>query len=65
MLKNMSLAVKIALRRWTTDGYIVRAFTVQILNGKDHEIKHVLRGPSIVIPFAINERSFVVDVCLG
>jgi hypothetical protein len=26
---------------------------------------HVLGGPSVVIPFEIEEGTFVVDVCMG
>ncbi len=34
------------------------------VSGSQHEISHALGGPSIVIPFEMDDGSFVVDVCL-
>jgi chemotaxis protein CheX len=46
-------------------GYTVRAAIPTVISGKSHQISHVLGGPSIIIPFDIDEGSFVVDVCLA
>jgi chemotaxis protein CheX len=36
-----------------------------VIAGKNHSIKHVLGGPSIIIPFETEDGPFVVDVCIG
>jgi chemotaxis protein CheX len=46
-------------------GYTIAAAIPTIISGKSHQISHVLGGPSIIIPFEIDEGSFVVDVCLA
>ena len=53
-----------ARKRLEAEGFKIAAGIPTVISGKDHEIKHVLRCPGIVIPFEINEGSFVVDVCL-
>ena len=53
-----------ARKRLEAEGFKITAAIPTVISGKDHEIRHVLSGPSIVIPFEINEGSFVVDVCL-
>jgi chemotaxis protein CheX len=35
-----------------------------IVFGRSHMIYHVIKGPSIVIPFTTDEGKFVIDVCL-
>jgi chemotaxis protein CheX len=35
-----------------------------VVFGKDHYIKHILKSPSIVIPFTTEYGSFFVDVCI-
>jgi len=51
-------------KRLEAEGFKITAAIPTVISGKDHEIRHVLGGPSIVIPFEINEGSFVVDMCL-
>jgi len=46
-------------------GLNVLAAIPTVVLGKGHSIKHVLGGPSIIIPFEIEEGPFVVDVCIG
>jgi chemotaxis protein CheX len=46
-------------------GYKITAAIPTIISGKSHQVSHVLGGPSIIIPFEIEEGSFVVDVCLA
>lgn len=46
------------------DGMEVYAAIPSVVYGKDHTINHVLKSPSIVIPFDTDEGSFVVDVCI-
>jgi chemotaxis protein CheX len=54
-----------ARKRLEAAGFKIAAAIPTVVSGKSHEIKHVLQGPSIVIPFDIDEGPFVVDVCLG
>jgi chemotaxis protein CheX len=46
-------------------GFNVVAAIPTVVAGKDHTIRHVMGGPSIIIPFETDNGSFVVDVCLG
>ena len=46
-------------------GLTVTAAIPTVVAGKDHLIKHVLGGPSIIIPFEIEEGPFVVDICIN
>ncbi|RZB34964.1 MAG: chemotaxis protein CheX [Desulfobacteraceae bacterium Eth-SRB1] len=46
-------------------GLTVTAAIPTVVAGKDHLIKHVLGGPSIIIPFEIEEGLFAVDVCIS
>jgi len=48
-----------------TIGLTVLAAIPTVVTGKDHSIKHVLGGPSLVIPFETDDGSFVVDVCVS
>ena len=53
-----------ARKRLEADGFTITAAIPTVVSGKNHAIKHILGGASIVIPFEITEGSFVVDVCL-
>ena len=53
-----------ARKRLEAVGFIITAAIPTVVSGKNHEIKHVIGGPSVIIPFEINEGNFVVDVCL-
>jgi chemotaxis protein CheX len=46
------------------DGMEVYAAIPSVVYGKNHTINHILKAPSIVIPFETDEGSFVVDVCI-
>lgn len=46
------------------DGMEVYAAIPSVVYGKDHTINHILKSPSIVIPFETDEGPFVVDVCI-
>ena len=46
-------------------GLSLSASIPTVVSGKEHSITHVLGGPSVVIPFEIEEGPFVVDVCMG
>ena len=35
-----------------------------IVFGKAHTVRHVIKGPSIVIPFQTEKGQFVIDICL-
>ena len=54
-----------ARKKLETLGLNVLAAIPTVVSGKGHSIKHVLGGPSIIIPFEIKEGPFVVDVCIG
>jgi chemotaxis protein CheX len=46
-------------------GYSLSAAIPTVVSGKEHSIMHVLGGPSVIIPFEMDEGPFVVDVCMG
>lgn len=35
-----------------------------IVFGRGHSVRHIVKGPSIVLPFQTEKGSFVIDVCL-
>lgn len=45
-------------------GMSVYAAIPTVVHGVDHTITHILKSPSIVIPFSTPSGSFVVDVCI-
>ncbi len=53
-----------ARKRLEAEGLIITAAIPTIISGKNHTIKHIVNGPSIIIPFSTAHGSFVVDVCL-
>lgn len=46
------------------EGMQVYAAIPSVVYGKNHTINHILKSPSIVIPFVTDQGSFVVDVCI-
>lgn len=46
-------------------GLNVLAAIPTVVSGKGHSISHVLGGPSIIIPFEMEEGHFVVDICIN
>jgi len=46
-------------------GLNVVAAIPTVVSGKGHSIAHVLGGPSIIIPFEMEEGHFVVDICIN
>ena len=46
------------------DNLKVFAAIPSVIFGKDHSVRHVVRGMSIVIPFHTESGDFVIDVCL-
>jgi chemotaxis protein CheX len=46
------------------DNLKVFAAIPSVIFGKDHSVRHVIRGVSIVIPFHTECGDFVIDVCL-
>lgn len=55
----------VARKNLESEGYYVQAAIPTVVSGKDHSIAHVMGGPSLIIPFEINEGVFVVDICLA
>lgn len=51
-----------ARKRLQSQGLIIHADIPIVLSGNNHLIKHVLDGPSIVIPFKTGFGEFVADV---
>jgi chemotaxis protein CheX len=47
------------------EGLHVYAAIPSVVYGKNHTINHILKSPSIVIPFATDQGAFVVDVCIA
>lgn len=46
------------------DNLKVFAAIPTVVFGKNHTVRHVIQGPSIVIPFQTESGDFVIDVCL-
>jgi len=46
------------------EGMSVYAAIPSVVYGSDHTIDHILKNPSIVIPFSTSHGSFVIDVCI-
>lgn len=46
------------------EGLIVYAAIPTVVYGKNHVIMHILKSPSIVIPFSTKYGQFFVDVCI-
>jgi len=46
------------------DGMSVYAAIPSVVYGKNHTINHILKSPSIVIPFSTDQGAFMVDVCI-
>ena len=62
-LTNMVSGV--ARKNLEAQGFYIQAAIPTIVSGKNHSIAHVMGGPSLIIPFEIDEGVFVVDVCLA
>lgn len=46
------------------EGLHVYAAIPSVVYGKDHTISHILKSPSIVIPFNTDHGTFAIDVCI-
>lgn len=46
------------------DGLSVYAAIPSVIHGRNHQLNHILKSPSIVIPFSTEQGNFVVDVCI-
>ena len=46
-------------------GLTITAAIPTVIAGKNHSIKHILGGPSLIIPFETENGPFVVDVCVS
>lgn len=46
-------------------GFSIYSALPTVISGKDHNITHVMGGPSIIIPFTTASGSFVVDICIS
>lgn len=46
------------------DGLSVYAAIPSVIHGKNHQLNHILKSPSIVIPFSTEQGNFVLDVCI-
>jgi chemotaxis protein CheX len=55
----------VARKNLEAEGFYIQAAIPTVVSGKSHSITHVMGGPSLIIPFDIDEGKFVVDVCLS
>jgi chemotaxis protein CheX len=55
----------VARKNLEAEGFYIQAAIPTVVSGKNHSISHVMGGPSLIIPFEIDEGIFVVDVCLA
>jgi chemotaxis protein CheX len=46
-------------------GFTITAAIPTVVAGKEHMIKHVLGGPSLIIPFETENGPFAVDICIS
>ena len=46
-------------------GFTITAAIPSVISGENHSIKHVLGGPSLIIPFETDDGPFTVDVCIS
>jgi chemotaxis protein CheX len=53
-----------ARKKLEAEGLSVSAAIPTVVSGGGHSIRHVLGGPSIIIPFDTESGPFFVDVCL-
>lgn len=53
-----------ARKKLEAEGLSVTAAIPTVVSGGGHSIRHVLGGPSIIIPFETESGPFFVDVCL-
>lgn len=61
-LTNMISGV--ARTKMEKDGLSVFAAIPSVIIGKDHTITHILKAPSIVIPFSTTHGRFAIDICI-
>ncbi len=53
-----------ARRALEKDGLSVYAAIPSVIHGRNHQLNHILKSPSIVIPFSAEQGTFVVDICI-
>ena len=53
-----------ARRAIEKDGLSVYAAIPSVIHGRNHQLNHILKSPSIVIPFSTEQGNFVLDVCI-
>jgi chemotaxis protein CheX len=46
-------------------GFTILSGLPTVISGKNHQITHVMGGPSIIIPFQTAKGVFVVDICIS
>jgi chemotaxis protein CheX len=54
----------VARRALEKEGLSVYAAIPSVVHGRNHQLNHILRSPSIVIPFSAEQGTFVLDVCI-
>jgi chemotaxis protein CheX len=55
----------VARKNLEAEGFYIQAAIPTVVAGKNHSITHVMGGPSLIIPFEIDQGAFVVDICLS
>ena len=51
-------------RRLQELGHVFQGAIPSVISGKGHEVKHITKGPILVIPFSTEAGAFTVEVCL-
>lgn len=46
-------------------GHVLKAAIPTVITGKNHTITHMVKGPTIAIPFSTSAGDFVVEVCFN
>jgi chemotaxis protein CheX len=54
----------VARRALEREGLSVYAAIPSVIHGRNHQLNHILKSPSIVIPFSAEQGAFVLDVCI-
>lgn len=54
----------VARKNLEVDGFYIHSGVPTVVAGENHSITHVMGGPSIIIPFEIDEGTFVADIDL-
>jgi chemotaxis protein CheX len=52
-----------ARRQLKEVGYNFQGAVPPVVSGPNHEIKHIMKGPILAIPFNTEAGNFIVEIC--